>query len=70
MDLKLKCWQWLIMITIFLTVYLSGCYGLQMESERQARSNLEALSQVYHPGDLPVTLPTLDQNSTLATLIT
>jgi len=41
-----------------------------MESERQARSNFEALSQVYHPGDLQVTLPILDNNSTLATLIT
>ncbi len=70
MDLKLKCWQWLILITIFLTVYLSGCYGLQTQSEQQARSNFEALSRVYHPGDLHVPLPRLDQNATLATLIT
>ena len=70
MDLKQKCWQWLILVTIFLSVYLSGCYGLQTQSEQEARSNFEALSRVYHPGDLQVTLSTLDQNATLATLIT
>ena len=67
---NLKCLYWSFLMTVLVSFSLSGCYGLQTQSEQQARSNFEALSRVYHPGDLQVTLPRLDQNATLVTLIT
>jgi outer membrane protein TolC len=50
--------------------YLSGCQGIQTQSERQARSDVKTLAETYRPGDRKVTLPTLDRNATLAAFLT
>lgn len=51
-------------------VFLSGCVGIQTQSERQARSDVKTLGETYRPGDRKAVLPVLDSNATLATLLT
>jgi outer membrane protein TolC len=51
-------------------VFLSGCVGIQTQSEKQARSDVKTLSGTYRPGDRKAALPVLDSNATLATLLT
>ncbi|MFZ2658692.1 MAG: TolC family protein [Victivallales bacterium] len=65
-----KYWRRLIVMTIIVSVCLSGCYGLSTKSEREARSDFETLSKIYRPDGNKAALPALDSNSTLATLIT
>ncbi len=57
-------------MTGLVALYLSGCQGIQTRSERQARSDFEALSQAYRPGDRKAALPVLDADATLSMLLT
>ena len=68
--LNMKHWQWTVPMTGLAAVFLSGCVGLQTQSERQARSDVKTLGETYRPGDRKVTLPVLDSNASLATLLT
>ncbi len=45
---------------------LTGCTGTPIETERQARSDLERVRSVYRPGDARPTLPVLNAESSLA----
>ncbi|OGV41324.1 MAG: hypothetical protein A2X48_09240 [Lentisphaerae bacterium GWF2_49_21] len=67
---NLKYWRCLMLMTVLVSISLSGCYGLTTKSERQARTDFEALSKQYRPDGNKAALPVLDSNSTLATLIT
>lgn len=49
---------------------LAGCNGFPTRSERQARADLQAVTRLYLPGAHPATLPALDTNATLGTLLT
>lgn len=49
---------------------LAGCKGISTRSERQARGELKAVTRLYSPGERKATLPTLDTNVTLGTLLT
>ena len=50
--------------------FLAGCKGVSTKSERQARADLKAVTQVYRPGDRKAALPTLDTNATLGAFLT
>ncbi len=49
---------------------LSGCAGIPTSGEHQARAGLAATEAAYRPGDRRPTLPALDANVTLGTLLT
>jgi outer membrane protein TolC len=51
-------------------VALSGCAGIPTSGERQARADLAATGATYRPGGRRPTLPALDANATLGTLLT
>jgi outer membrane protein TolC len=51
-------------------VFLANCKGVPTKSEKQSRTRLEAVTQVYRPGERHATLPTLDTNATLGTFLT
>lgn len=70
MRLKLKYWILLMLMAVMISVYLPGCVGLTTKSERQARSDFATLYKLYRPDGNKAALPTLDSNSTLATLLT
>ncbi|HCE46724.1 MAG TPA: hypothetical protein DET40_24520 [Lentisphaeria bacterium] len=67
---NLKYWRCLILMTVLVSISLSGCYGLTTKSERQARSDFGTLSKIYRPDGNKAALPVLDSNSTLAVLLT
>jgi cobalt-zinc-cadmium efflux system outer membrane protein len=67
---NMKHLLWSMSIIMPVLVCLSGCVGLTTKSERQARSDFETLSKLYHPDGHQAALPALDSNSTLATLLT
>ncbi len=58
------------MVLFLASVYLSGCQGIQTESERQERKSVEALSKDYRPDGRKIKLPSLDRDSTLAVFLT
>jgi outer membrane protein TolC len=49
---------------------LSGCKGLPTRSERAARQDLAAVQEQFRPGERQATLPILNTNATLGTLLT
>ena len=51
-------------------IFLSGCFGIQTQGEKQARGEAKSLSEAYRPGDRKTTLPVLDNKVTLSTLLT
>ena len=53
-------------IGVALVVALAGCTGTPTASERQARSDVEAVRSKYRPGDAKPTLPNLSKDSPLA----
>lgn len=53
-----------------LAALLTGCKGVSTRSERQARADFQAVTRLYQPGVRQATLPLLDTNATLGTLIT
>lgn len=49
---------------------LSGCKGIPPRSERAARKDLAAVQERFRPGERQATLPVLNTNATLGTLLT
>ncbi|HWQ92267.1 MAG TPA: TolC family protein, partial [Clostridia bacterium] len=48
----------------------AGCQGIPTRGEKQARQNLQEVKTTYRPGGHKPTLPVLDTNATLGTLLT
>ncbi|OGV58933.1 MAG: hypothetical protein A2X49_02800 [Lentisphaerae bacterium GWF2_52_8] len=66
----LKYFRWPMLATAMGTLFLPACQGLKTQSEREARSDFAALSKAYRPANKQITLPVIDGNSSLATLLT
>ncbi|MBI2925152.1 MAG: TolC family protein [Verrucomicrobia bacterium] len=63
-------WFLHVVTMLFAVLILAGCKGIPTRSERAARQNLQTLEERFRPGERQVTLPTLDTNATLGTLLT
>ena len=61
---------WTLGLAVATVLLLAGCQGVPTQNERQSRTDLEAVTRAYRPGERQATLPSLDTNATLGAFLT